>query len=473
MSASLTLPQSHQQTVEQEFAPQPGPQTQFLSTRADIAVYGGAAGGGKTWALLMEPLRHIHNGNFGAVIFRRTFPQIKNEGGLWDEAYKMYPLFGGQPKESYYEWVFPSGAKVGMRHLQHEKNKLEFQGAQIAFTGWDELTHFTEGQFFYLLSRGRSLSGVKPYVRATCNPDAGSWVKNFLSPWIDSKSSFKAQSNELLWMYRDSSSFYWWRDDLRATMFDDPNQMTLLEAKAKYPNRMKTITFIASTIYDNKILLDTNPEYLGNLESLPMVEKRRLLYGDWDIKEGDQLFKKEWFEVLKDHEIPYENITHKVRYWDLAATTKYEDKRACYTAGVLAGIDETTRIVYILDVVRTRSRAIDVEALVRQTARTDGKDTEIVMEQEPGASGKQVIDSYARLLLGYIFRGDRPTGKKETRAKPLVTSASKGHVKMRYAPWNLAFLEEIEMYPLGYKDQTDACSGSFNELAVYNEFYLV
>src|SRR5690554_534113 len=72
--------------------PQAGPQEQFLKSKADIAIYGGAAGGGKTWALLLEPLSHIANPGFGGVIFRRTTVQVRNEGGLWDESARMYPL---------------------------------------------------------------------------------------------------------------------------------------------------------------------------------------------------------------------------------------------------------------------------------------------------------------------------------------------------------------------------------------------
>src|SRR5262245_29459667 len=92
--------------------PQAGPQSAFLSSQADIAIAGGAAGGGKTWGLLLEPLRHHGNGKFGSVIFRRTYPQIKNEGGLWDEAGDLYPLLGGQANENDCEFHFPSGMTV-------------------------------------------------------------------------------------------------------------------------------------------------------------------------------------------------------------------------------------------------------------------------------------------------------------------------------------------------------------------------
>jgi len=150
-----------------EIRPQAGPQENFLATEADIAIYGGAAGGGKTWALLLEPLRHIHNPEFGAVIFRRTYPQIRSEGGLWSESSTIYPAMGGQPRESILDWTFPAGGRIKFAHMQHEINRLDWQGAQIPLIEFDELTHFTKEQFFYMLSRNRSTCGVRPYIRAT------------------------------------------------------------------------------------------------------------------------------------------------------------------------------------------------------------------------------------------------------------------------------------------------------------------
>ena len=94
---------------EQVIKPQPGAQTRFLESEADIALYGGEAGSGKTWALLLEVLRHVHNPFFGSVIFRRTFPQIESEGGLWDKAGELYPLVDAKPNRGNMYWRFPAG----------------------------------------------------------------------------------------------------------------------------------------------------------------------------------------------------------------------------------------------------------------------------------------------------------------------------------------------------------------------------
>ena len=88
------------------------------------------------------------------------------------------------------QWRFLSGAKVTFAHMLYEKDKYSWQGSQICFLGFDELCHFSENQFFYMLSRNRSVCGVKPYVRATCNPDVDSWVANFISWWIDQETGY-------------------------------------------------------------------------------------------------------------------------------------------------------------------------------------------------------------------------------------------------------------------------------------------
>jgi hypothetical protein len=124
---------------EEVLEPHPGPQSEFLSTSADIAIYGGQAGGGKTFALLMEPLRHSHLRRFGAVCFRREMTRITAEGGLWDESSDMYRPFGVRSRESpRLEHIFPSGARLQFGHLEHEKSKYAWAGAQIPLLLFDQ-----------------------------------------------------------------------------------------------------------------------------------------------------------------------------------------------------------------------------------------------------------------------------------------------------------------------------------------------
>lgn len=264
---------------------QPGPQTDFLSCSADICIYGGAAGGGKTFALLIEPLRHITNGEFGGVVFRRVSEQIRIEGGLWDASTKIYPLVHAKGRENTLDWSFPSGAKLTFDSLQHEKNVLDFQGSEICYLAFDELTHFTSRQFWYLLSRNRSTCGVRPYVRATLNPDPDSWVFELVGPWVDEDHPlYPTPDGQVLWFIREDDEIKW------------------VPAGTK---RAKSITFIKADIFDNKILLEKDPGYLANLEAQNKTDRERLLLGRWSaIQAAGALWKREWIERDRVKEAP-------------------------------------------------------------------------------------------------------------------------------------------------------------------------
>ena len=252
--------------------PQAGPQLAFLSSPADIALYGGAAGGGKSWALLFESSRHLSRPGFGATIFRRTFPMVTAQGGLWDESLSLYPQLRGVPNISDRRWVFPSGATVKFSHLQHEANVLDYQGAQIPLLAFDELTHFTERQFVYMLSRNRSTCGVRPYVRATTNPDAASWVARWVEWYIDPSTGYPIpeRAGRLRWFVRDGETLRW-ADSREALAREHPD-------KARYA---KSFTFVPAKLDDNRILVEKDPGYRGNLEAQARVERERLLKGNW------------------------------------------------------------------------------------------------------------------------------------------------------------------------------------------------
>lgn len=392
----------------------------------------------------MEALRHVHNPRYGAVIFRRESPQIRNEGGLWDESAHLYALVGGQPRESVLEWRFPSGAKIKFAHLQLENDKLSWQGAQVPLIAWDELTHFTESQFFYLLSRNRSLCGVRPYVRATTNPDALSWVKDFLAPWLKADHPDHAESGELRWFVRDGGQILW--------------------VPPGTPDA-KSVTFVRASVFDNRILLEKDPGYLANLKALSLVDRKRLLDGDWEVVEGGNIFRREWFTLLNAAPAGL----RLVRYWDLAATEAKPGKDPDWTAGALVG--RGNGVYVILDIQRVRATPGQVEDLVKQTAQLDRQRygaVDIFMEQEPGASGVAVIQRYRQHVLnGYPFWGHRATGPKAERAKPVSAQAEAGNVKLVSGLWNNDWINEAAAFPNPevHDDQVDAVSGAFEKLA--------
>lgn len=446
-------------TEELEIRPQEGPQTAFLSSSADITVYGGAAFGGKSFGLLMEPLRHVDNADFRAVIFRRTSPMITNPGGLWDDSHKLYPHADGAPLASNpRRWLFPSGSRISFHHLQHEKNVFDWQGAQIPFIGFDELTHFTEYMFFYMLSRNRSMCGVRPYIRATTNPDADSWVAKLIEWWIDQETGFAIpeRSGVIRWFIREDGVLIW----------GDSAE----ELKEKYGEdaEPKSFTFIPAKYEDNALGIAADPGYLANLRALPLVERERLLEGNWKIRFiAGNVFREGWLPVV-DVKLPV--TLKRVRYWDKAGTEDDGD----WTVGVLIakGVDA----YYIEDVVRgqwsTGERNRQIKATADRDRRMYGSNVDQWMEQEGGSGGKESALISVRDLAGHNIFAETVTGDKLTRAKPLAAQAEHEYVKLvRDRPekrWNDGFIERLCAFPTKGvpDDEVDAASGAFIKLAL-------
>jgi len=436
-----------------EIRPQPR-QEEFLSTPADIAIYGGAAGGGKTWSLLAEPLRHMDNKDFGAVIFRRTIPEITNEGALWDEAAKLYPLFGAKPNENDKQYTFDTGMRVTFAHMQYEKDKYSWKSAQIPLIEIDQLETFSASQFFYMLSRNRSTCGVRPYIRASANPEPG-WLADFLAWWIDDDGwAIPARSGKVRWMVRENDATYWSnsREELAA---DRPNSTP------------KSVTFILSTVYDNQVLLTLDPGYLANLQALDNIERQRLLGdgkrgGNWKIKPAaGKVFNRAWFEIVDG--VPAGG--KEIRFWDLAATEKKLKKdNPDFTASCKAKIVD--KIVYILDATADQIDPARTDRFMRNMATQDGKSCAQRWEREGGASGKRDNRTIAGNLAGFDARGVAPSGDKITRAKPLAAQAVVGNVKLLRGEWNERWLAHMHGQPdLDHDDEMDAASGCYNELA--------
>lgn len=447
----LSLPDVAVGDNEIRIGPQPGPQTMFLTSRAQITIYGGAASGGKTVGLLLDPLMYLALRpvrNFMATIFRRETKQITQQGGIWDESMNFYPLAGGKPVKGYLEWRWPQyGTRLNFSHLFEEKDKFGYQGAQIPYIGFDELTHFTEDQFFYLFSRNRSACGVTPRTRGTVNPDADSWVKKLLAPWVDDTyDGPAAESGEIRWFVRDGSSINW-----------------LLPGQ-RHPDAT-SVTFIAATIYDNKIFMKADPGYITRLKALSLLERRRLLYGDWNIRKAGNKFRREWFEIV-DSAPPDEERLKTVRRWDLAASEPSEGyPDPDWTAGVKV-TKTKDGLFYVEHVARNRRTPGGVEALVTGMAAQDGRGVAVRMEQEPGSSGVSVIDRYLTLLQGWDFAGVKSTGSKEVRADPVSSQAEGRKIKLVRGHWNDAFLNELEAFPTKgvHDDQVDAFCGAMEDL---------
>ncbi len=472
MSKNKKLRASDVKPFSNVLRPQPGPQEVALSSSADIVIYGGAAGSGKSYALLLEPLRHAtSNKEFAAVFFRRSTVQIRNPGGLWDESMKLYPLVGAVPVSHVLEWRWPRGGKVKFAHLEHENTVLDWQGSQIPLIVFDELTHFSETMFFYLLSRNRSTCGVTPYVRASCNPDADSWVATFIEWWINQETGYPIleRSGKVRWFIRYHDSVIWAdsKEELIAK-YNNPN----LPGDHEDQVRPKSVTFVAAKLDDNKALLKADPSYKANLMALSRVERERLLHGNWKIRPAAGMYFKK-SEVTIVDTIP-DDIVKIVRRWDLAATEVSEaNPDPDWTAGVKMGLRKNGRII-ILDCIRERYRSAKVRELVKRTANNDGRQVRIGISQDPGQAGKEQAETYVQDLAGYSVEVIRESGDKIVRAEPYASQWQAGNVDLLKGAWNDYYLTEHEMFggKVAHDDTIDAGGGAYlmltgNNLSVW------
>lgn len=441
--------------------PQEGPQSAFLASPADITIYGGGAGGGKTWGLLMEPLRHVANPAFGAVFFRRTTVQIRNEGGLWDESTTLYPQIGAAPKEHVLSWEFPTGASVSFAHLEHDKTRFNWQGSQIPLICFDELTHFSAVQFWYMVSRNRSMCGVRPYIRATCNPDADSWVAELIAWWIDQDTGLPIPelSGVLRWFVRVGEDLRW---------ADSPEELAcytmLNDAGEQVPIPPKSLTFIPAKLTDNKALMAADPGYMASLLALPLVERERLLGGNWKIRPAAGLyFQRSWCHVVDA--VPSGTVWG--RGYDLAATIPTpENPDPDFLASVRIGRTPDNRYV-VADCRTTRTTPAGMERFILNTASEDGHDVEISLPQDPGQAGKVQVAALVKMLSGYTVRYSTETGDKATRFGPFSAQAEAGNVDVLRGPWNDGWFSALEGFPVAkHDDEADATSRAFEIVAI-------
>jgi predicted phage terminase large subunit-like protein len=386
-------------------------QEAFIKLTCREALYGGAAGGGKSDALLMLALQYVEVPNYSAIIFRRTFADLSLPKALMDRAHEWLDATDARWEGVKHAWAFPSGAKLAFGYIDAEADKYRYQSSEYQTICFDELTQFTESQYRYLLSRLRRLesSHVPLRVRSATNPGGlgHKWVK----------------------------------------------QRFIVEGQ------VKDRVFIPAKLQDNPFL--DRESYRKSLMLLDPVTRQQLLEGDWDVKHTF-MFKPEWLQVVDG----YPMDTPRIRVWDLAATAPKEGSDPDYTSGLLATM--RNGVMFIIDVQRLQGSPQTIEAAVTNTASRDGKEVQIYIEKEPGAAGLNLIDQYRRkALLGYAVHEINPTGDKTVRAAPFSSACEAGNVKLTCGKWINAFLDELESFPTGkHDDQVDVAAYAYQVLAL-------
>lgn len=392
------------------------PQQVFLRSNAMEALFGGAAGGGKSSALLMAALQYIEIPHYSAMLFRRTLADLTLPGALMDRFRDWTaPYEEIRFNQNTYTAVFPSGARITFGYLNNKDDYLRYKGVEAQFIGMDEVTEIRESDYRYLFSRLRRpasgpLAQVPLRMRAASNP-APNWVR----------------------------------------------QRFLIEGIEK--GRI----FVPSLLEDNPGV-DAD-SYRRALRELDPIERARLESGDWWATSLGSLFDRVNFVLLDPYEVPdlVDPPPRAVRFWDLAATEVSERNHdPDWTVGTLMMVHHG--IYYVLDVKRIRERGDKVEELIARTAEEDGHQVTVRMEQEPGSAGKALIDQYARYIIpGYDFTGVRATGDKVSRSRPFASAVANGNVRVLRASWLTEWLDEFASFPesSNHDDQVDSAVGAY------------
>lgn len=443
--------------------PHPGPQTQAFACPADILVYGGSAGGGKSFYLTVEPLRHVNRKGFNAVIFRATYPRLTQPGGIWDEAREIYGPAGGTPNQQSLTWRFPSSAQIKFGHLD-ERDLQEHHSSQYAFIGFDECHEMSRRAVFYMMSRLRTTCGISPYMRLTCNPESDSWLAEFIDWWIGEDGyPIAERCGKLRWMIVDGDEIIW--SNSREEAVERALDMGVSGEVAR--TMPLSVSFIAARLEDNPTLEKGDPSYRAKLMALPMVDRERLLGGNWKIRPAaGLLFPRDKWQFC---DVRPANLW-LCRGWDKAGT---EGGKGARTAGVLVGFEPSTERWYVCDSVTGRWSDIERERQIQTTAELDGHKVEIVVEQEPGSGGKESALNTIRKLRGFSASLNRVTGSKASRWRGFASQVQAGNVYIvRDHEWHwrnfmleldaLAGDEKLDGKRL--KDQADAASLAFYQL---------
>ena len=264
ISETLDFGSIQQQNNEVIFAPNEGPQTEFLAASEREVLFGGSAGGGKSFALLADPMRYFGHPAFNGLILRRTNDELRElvwkSQELYPKAYK-----GAKWAEKKSQWTFPSGARLWMTYLERDEDVLRYQGQAFSYIAFDELTQYpTPFAWNYMRSRLRTTDPEMPiYMRATTNPGSAghAWVKKmFIDP---------APANK----------------KFVATDVETGKPLVYPEGHEKAGDPLFYRKFIPATLKDNPYLMEGG-QYEANLLSLPEMQRRQLLEGDWNIAEG-------------------------------------------------------------------------------------------------------------------------------------------------------------------------------------------
>ena len=386
----IVLPEPSEVEPEVLFKPNEGPQTDFLASSEREVLYGGAAGGGKSFAMLADPLRGINNPNFSGLLVRHTTEELRE---LIQKSQELYPkaIPGIKWSERKSQWVSPKGGRLWMSYLDRDLDVMRYQGQAFNWIGFDELTQWsTPFAWDYMRSRLRSTDpSLGLYMRATTNPGGAGhqWVKKtFVDP---------SPANTPFW----------------ATELESGNVITFPKGHSREGQPLFRRRFIPANLFDNPYLAESG-DYEAMLLSLPEHQRRQLLDGDWDVAEGAAFpeFNRQ-IHVVEPYKIP-------------ASWTKF---RACdygygsYSAVVWIAITPAEQLVIYRELQVSKVLAVDLADMILQLEADDGRIQYGVLDSslwhKRGDTGpslaEQMIVRGCRWRPSDRSKGSRVAGKNE------------------------------------------------------------
>lgn len=359
----------------------------------------------------MAALQFVNVPNYAALILRKSFSDLNQPGALIPRSMAWLGGTDANWSAAEHAWHFPSGAVLKFGYLDGALDIYQYQSAEFTFIGYDELSQFREFDYRYMFSRLRRPAGmdVPLRCRAASNPGGTGheWVKRrFITE-----------------------------------------------------GRREGRIFVPARLDDNPHI--DRAAYIKSMDNLDPVTRKQLLDGDWTARQAGSMFRREWFQIVD----MAPRSSQRVRYWDLAASEPTKKRKdPDWTSGGLLTFHEG--IWYLENINRFQALPKAVEDRIRQTAELDGQSVAIRMEQEPGASGKSLIDHYARNIVpNFNFAGIPSIKDKVTRAGPFSSAAQGGRFKLVNGIWISGFLDRLESFPdLDNDDECDCVTGGMNHL---------
>ncbi|MBL4707288.1 MAG: phage terminase large subunit [Flavobacteriales bacterium] len=444
---------------------QPGKQTLFAKSNADITIMGGAAGGGKSYALLIIMLRHIVHPSFRGCIIRKKRTDISKSGGLFDHACKLYKPFGVKPNWHDLKMKFPSGAEIQFISLMVKKDVDEFLSFNYDCIGYDEIQLAKDESWLWnIQSRLRStIPGFKPYLLGTCNPYPN-WLAKLLGWWINEQGyADDEKCNVKRWMLRIDEANHWFSTREAAVKFKMENHPELKVLPT-------SVNFIPAKVTDNQILVKNDPHYISRLDSQNLIQRERLLHGNWHIVEQGELFDVEHFQkfITPPHDFDYKIITV-----DTAIETGEAND---YT--VMQCWGRWQNKIYLIDQFRGRVN-LDIQTATLIALFNSFKPQSVYVEK--AMTGSALITNCRRScgmpVLPIMSTRASPGAAKQNRGKYLRVNNTMGYIESGYvylcetADYYKPLIQELTMFSYDmsasvHDDQVDALTYAIQILLV-------